>query len=79
MRDQDGNYYKMTGDLAAMFPMLEMAQERQEYIPDIIHVYNRSNPINDDKEDHSMQLRFDKEIRQKEVYSRLEIGEAWFK
>jgi len=76
LRDIQGNYYQMTGDLAAMFPMLEMAQERQEYIADIIHVYNRSNPINEDKSDHSLQLSFDKEIRGKTKYPRLETSEA---
>lgn len=70
--DSDGNFYEMTGDLATMFPMLEMAQERQSYISEVIHVYNRANELNDDKKDHRLQLKIDREIRSKKKYKRLE-------
>ena len=32
LRDNDGNYYPTTWDLAIMFPMLEMAGLRQVYM-----------------------------------------------
>lgn len=72
LKDKDGNYYKMAWDLAFMFPMLEMAAERQEYLDDITYIYNRDNPINDDKVDHSYQLKLEKEIRARPKYKRAE-------
>ncbi len=68
LKDSEGNFYRMAWDLAFMFPMLEMAGPRQKYIHDFTYVYNRANPLNDDKVDHSCQLRLEKEIRQKKKY-----------
>lgn len=70
--DQDGNFYKMTWDLAFMFPMLEMAGEKTQYIDDILYVYNCANPLNDHKVDHNTQLKLEQYIRGKEPYDRLE-------
>ena len=42
--DNDGQFYKMSYDQALMLPMLEMAHERIKFVPQILHVYNRSNP-----------------------------------
>ena len=33
-----------------------------------IYWYNLTNPINDHKKDHSMQLRFDREVRSRKKY-----------
>ena len=70
--DENGEIYAMAGDLPVIFPMLEMAEERSQYIEDILHVYNRSNPLNEDKVDHPLQLSIEREIRSKPVYARLE-------
>ena len=71
LKDSEGNFYRMAWDLAFMFPMLEMAGQRQQYIQDITYVYNRANPLNDDKVDHSCQLTLEREIRQKKKYELL--------
>ena len=68
----DGQIYKMAGDLPVMFPMLEMAEERSFFIEDILYVYNRTNPLNEDKVNHHLQLSIDAEVRRKPIYSRLE-------
>lgn len=70
--DRDGNFYKMGWDLAFMFPMLEMAGNRSQYIRDILYVYNVGNPLNDHKVNHNLQLEIEREIRSKEVYNVLE-------
>jgi len=62
----------MAWDLAFMFPMLEMAQERHCFISDILYVYNNDNPINDHKVDTPLQLSTDRYIRQKNRYSRID-------
>jgi len=69
--DENGEFFRMAWDLAFMFPMLEMAQERHRFISDILYVYNNDNPINDHKVDTPLQLSTDRYIRQKNRYSRI--------
>jgi len=71
LKDSEGNFYRMAWDLAFMFPMLEMAGPRQQYIHDVTYIYNRANPLNDDKVDHSCQLALEKEIRKKKKYRKI--------
>ena len=72
LRDKSGNYYKMTWDLAFMFPMIEMAGlNRIKYIRDLLYIYNDLNPINDDKKNRKLQLDIEAEIRAKEQYQEL--------
>lgn len=40
-------YFKVTGDLAHMIPLLEMAGDRFVFIPQTLYLYNRVNPISD--------------------------------
>jgi glycosyltransferase involved in cell wall biosynthesis len=47
--DKDGKPFKVASDLAIMFPMLEMAAYRFRYINEFLYVYNKVNPLNDDK------------------------------
>lgn len=69
--DKNGNFYKMTWDLAIMFPMLEMCGNKAKYVKEILYIYNLSNPINDHKVDNSLQIRIEKEIRGKNKYGLL--------
>jgi glycosyltransferase involved in cell wall biosynthesis len=66
--DKDGSFYKMTCDLAIMFPMLEMAGKNSKYINDILYVYNNSNPLNDHKINNQYQLQLEQEIRNGRKY-----------
>ena len=70
--NSEGKVYSMAGDLPVMFPMLEMAEERSRFIEEIIHVYNRNNPLNEDKVNHPLQLSIEAEVRNKPRYPRLE-------
>lgn len=67
--DSTGCFYRMAGDLAHIFPLLELAGTQSLYISDILYVYNKSNPLNDYKIDNSYQVRLEKEIRSKKRYS----------
>ena len=71
LQDDNGSYYKMTYDQAIMLPLLEMAGNRSKYINDIMHVYNKQNPLSVDnikaQEQHQLML----DIRNKKSYSRL--------
>lgn len=50
LRDYSGQYYKVSWDLALMWPMVEMAGfNRVLFIPEKIYVYNLETPFNDFK------------------------------
>ena len=54
LRDGEGNYWSVAGDLAFMWPMIEMSGlEHFKFIDEVLYVYNESNPINDHKVDFS--------------------------
>ena len=68
--NKNREYYSVAWDLAIMFPMLEMAGNRQEFISDILYCYNDNNPISDHKIRRKEQILSAKEIRQKKRYKR---------
>ena len=72
--DQNGDYYSVASDLAIMFPMLEMAGNRQEFIDEVLYVYNDQNPISDHKIRRNSQIFAAKEIRKKRKYKKLKFS-----
>ena len=68
--DKNSEYFSVASDLAIMFPMLEMAGNRQEFISEILYVYNDKNPISDHKIRRKDQILAAKEIRQKKIYNK---------
>lgn len=65
----DGDFFRMTGDIAAMFPMIEMARQGHfEFIPKTLMVYNDGNPINNYKVEKGLERQLDLEIRKREKY-----------
>lgn len=67
----EGKLFPVTWDLAIMFPMLEMAREHIEFIPDILYIYNEDNPCNDFKTSLLQQLHCDYLLRGGKKYERL--------
>jgi hypothetical protein len=53
----DGAWPQITGDVALMLPLLDLARERAFHIPDTLYVYNVDNPANDHKQDPAEQVR----------------------
>jgi glycosyltransferase involved in cell wall biosynthesis len=70
LRDTDCAYFKTGWDVAFMIPMLEMAAGRFAYIPNILYVYNRWNPISDDVINTSDQGRVDRLVRTRQRYKK---------
>ena len=66
--DKNRKYYSVAWDLAIMFPMLEMAGSRQEFVKEVLYVYNDENPISDHKIRRKQQILAAKEIRKKGKY-----------
>ena len=54
-----------------MLPLLEMAGRRATYIPEVLHVYNKENPLNVDKIKTDKQVALAHEIRSKKEYKRI--------
>ena len=71
LKDENGDYYKMTYDQAIMLPLLELAGGRSTYIPEILHVYNKDNPLNIDKNKAQEQYALAQKIRSKKPYNKL--------
>lgn len=71
LRDVDGDYYKVACDVATMIPMLEMTGGKFTYIPNILYVYNRWNPLSDDVINSKDQERITASIRLKNQYKPL--------
>ena len=71
LKDENKNFYQKAGDLAATFCMLELAGDKISYIKDILYVYNRNNPLNEDKVNHKEQLLAENKIRNSKIYKTL--------
>ena len=66
--NKNGQYFSVAWDLAIMFPMLEMAGNRQEFLEELLYVYNDQNPISDHLIRRKEQISVAKEIRRKKIY-----------
>ena len=71
----EGKFFTMTGDMAIMLPILEMAGERHLFISEPIYIYNMTNPINHGKVNAELQRALDRYIRSMPPYQRLEKGQ----
>jgi glycosyltransferase involved in cell wall biosynthesis len=58
----EGELFRVTWDMAFLFPMLEMAAGKFSFIPDVLYVYNEDTPLNDFKLRVLKQLRCNKVI-----------------
>lgn len=72
----DGKFFEVTCDLAAMYPMLEMAREHAYFIPDVFYVYNYETPLTDAKVRLAEQERVERYIRSLPIYEKLEVHPA---
>lgn len=66
-----GQFAPMAYDQAYMYYLLEMAGERHAFIPDVLYVYNVSNPINENKVNAQLQRDVEAYFRASTPYERL--------
>ena len=72
LKDENGEFWKVTGDLSFMYPMLEMSGEnRYRFMTDVNYVYNEQNPINDHKVDLKLVNEIADKIRNMKPYKLL--------
>jgi len=73
LKDENGIFWKVTGDLAFMYPMLEMSgQEHYRFMNEVNYIYNEQNPLNDHKVDMTLVTDIAVKIRNMEPYKKLE-------
>lgn len=73
LRDKNGDFYKMTYDVAIMFPIMEMAGfEKTKFNDTVLYTYNRGNPISDDRVNQALQTAIHMEISQKKKFIQIE-------
>lgn len=70
-----GEYFRVSGDKALLYPMLEMAGYKARFISDILYVYNIVNPISDFMINRSEQIIATEHIRKMAPYKRLVQGD----
>jgi glycosyltransferase involved in cell wall biosynthesis len=66
--DSNGKMFTSACDVAILCPMLEMAGNKVYYIEEVLYVYNRENPLNEDKDHLEDQVRCALEIVQQTPY-----------
>lgn len=68
----EGVFFRMTCDLATMFPMLEMARDHFKFIPHVLYEYNACNPISEHRVSKELQRKCDLAIRALPRYDKIE-------
>ena len=72
LKDENGNYWEVAGDLAFMYPMIEMAGEKHyRFMEDVNYIYNSENPLNDHKVNMNSVNKIVTKIRNKPKYDLL--------
>jgi glycosyltransferase involved in cell wall biosynthesis len=65
-------FWNFAGDLALVFPILEMCGEKRTlFVQDINYIYNTENNLNEAKVNINMVIQYDILIRQKQKYNLL--------
>lgn len=77
LKDDKGEFYKSSYDTAIMFPIMEMAgYEKTKFNDTILYIYNRDNPISDDKVDQGLQWSVHREVSEKKPLNKIEVYNA---
>jgi hypothetical protein len=72
LKDAEGKYWGVAGDLSFMFPMFEMSGEKHyRHIPNTTYIYNENNPLNDHKVNMPMVNSIVNIIRNKTPYNKI--------
>lgn len=73
MKDVDGEFYKSSYDTAIFFNLLELAgPDKTIHNKDVLYIYNRDNPISDDKVNQELQWRVHQDVSNKNPLKKIE-------
>lgn len=72
LKDENGNWWDASGDLAFMYPMIEMAgDEHYHFMTEINYIYNEENPLNEHKVNMPLVNKLVVKLRNRKPYKRL--------
>jgi len=72
LKDESGKFYEVSYDQAMMLPMMEMSGNRIKYVPQVLYVYNTSNPNAVNKTRQQKQYNTMLEIRKQKKYEKID-------
>ena len=73
--EYNGEFFRVSADIAYMYPMLEMAGFHSYFISNVLYIYNVSTQLNDFKLRLAEQLSITHLIRARPRYERLDTFE----
>src|SRR5579872_4630489 len=68
----ENDFFHMTGDMAFLIPIYEMAGLHHKFIETVLMIYNSDNPLNDHKVSKELQINMDQVIRKRAPYNQLQ-------
>lgn len=71
LQTAEGSWFRAAVDLAVMFPLLEMAGPRQQFIPDVLYLYNSDHASSISNTKRELQHREGTELRARPSRQRL--------
>ena len=74
LKDDTGTFFRAAGDLAMMFPLLEMCGHKAGFINDVLYIWNDMSELNEHKNKRNLQIACEKNIRNKVKYTKLTNG-----
>lgn len=73
MKDKNGDFYKSCYDVPIVWSIMELSGFDKVYFNDIpLYIYNRENPLNDDKINQQLQWDIHKEVSNKKPFKKIE-------
>ena len=76
MKNKNGEFYRCTYDVAIMYPIMEIAgYEKTKYNDKSLYIYNRDNPISDDKVRQQLQWDIHQEVLKKSAFKQIDSYE----
>ena len=76
LKDSEGKFYRWAYDTAMMFCIMELAgYDKTMFNDTILYIYNRDNPISEDKIDQQAQWGVHKDVSMKESLKRVDSYE----
>jgi glycosyltransferase involved in cell wall biosynthesis len=72
MKDKDGNFYRITYDVAMMYPIMEISgYDKVKFIEKVLYLYNINNPISDHVLNQRLQTEVHIEINNKPKFKQI--------
>jgi len=73
MKGKDGEFYKSCYDVPIVWSLMELSGYNKIYFNDVpLYLYNRENPLNDDKVNQQLQWDIHKEVSKKTPFKKIE-------